>query len=219
MRLNARQARQAHRQVAAFLSLFLAVHFATHFAALGGIAAQDLVLQAGRPIYRIPVIEIALVAALAIQVFLGIHLLRRIWHSKTKDAWHWAQFASGCYLAYFIIQHTTAALVSRLGFGLDTNFYWAAGTLTLEPLRYGFAPYYTLVVMALTTHLIAALHFRGAKAWHAPALILGPLAGLVIILAYGAAFYEIELPPAYVEFFSAFPGTSDPAAATPSEAR
>ncbi|MEM6585814.1 MAG: hypothetical protein AAF692_08675 [Pseudomonadota bacterium] len=140
MRLKAKQAKQAHQRVAVFLGLFLAVHFAAHFSALLGIGAQDTVMQAGRKVYRIPVIEIALVAALAFQVFLGIDLLRRISSRKRKDAWHWVQFASGCYLAYFIVQHTIAALVSRLGFGLDTNFYWAAGTLTLDPLRYGFAP-------------------------------------------------------------------------------
>mgnify|MGYP001800879662 FL=1 len=206
MRLKARQAKQAHQRVAGFLGLFLAVHFATHFSALLGISAQDAVMQAGRKVYRIPVVEIALVAALAIQVFLGIDLLRRISSRKRKDAWHWVQFASGCYLAYFIVQHTIAALVSRLGFGLDTNFYWAAGTLTLDPLRYGFAPYYTLVIIALVAHLVAALHFRGARRWHAPTLALGPIAGIAIVMAYGGGLYAIELPQDYHDFFSAFPG-------------
>ncbi|NQX96158.1 MAG: hypothetical protein HRT64_14800, partial [Erythrobacter sp.] len=70
MRLKARQAKQAHRRVAIFLGLFLAVHFATHFSALAGIEAQDFVMQIGRAVYRIPVVEIALVAALAVQVTL-----------------------------------------------------------------------------------------------------------------------------------------------------
>ena len=206
MRLKARQAKQAHRRVAIFLGLFLAVHFATHFSALAGIEAQDFVMQIGRAVYRIPVVEIALVAALAVQVTLGIDLLRRISARKRKDAWHWMQFASGCYLAYFIVQHTIAALVSRLGFGLDTNFYWAAGTLTLDPLRFFFAPYYILVVIALAAHLIAALHFRGAKGWHAPALVVGPLAGIAIVSAYGGALFPVELPQTHQEFFAAFPG-------------
>ncbi|MEM6475567.1 MAG: hypothetical protein AAF687_05315 [Pseudomonadota bacterium] len=206
MRLKARQAKQAHQRVAIFLALFLGVHFATHFSALGGIAAQDAVMQIGRAVYRIPVIEIAVVIALAAQVYLGIDLLRRISARKRKDRWHWVQFASGCYLAYFIVQHTIAALVSRLGFGLDTNFYWAAGTLTLDPLRAFFAPYYILVVVALTAHLIAALHFRGPRRWHAPALAIGPLGGITIVMAYGGALYPIELPQSHRDFFAAFPG-------------
>ncbi len=208
MRLKAKQAKQAHRRVALFLGLFLTVHFATHAAALGGIAMQDAFLQAGRSVYRIPLVEIALVLALAAQVYLGIDLLRRISARKTKDAWHWVQFASGCYLAYFIVQHTIAALITRLGVGLDTNFYWAAGTLTLAPLKLFFAPYYTLVVVALTAHLIAALHFRRPQRWHAPALAVGPIAGVAITLAYGGALYPVTLPKDYLEYFAAFPGVT-----------
>ena len=154
MGLKAKQARQAHQRVAIFLGLFLAAHFSTHFAALGGVEAQEAVMQTGRTVYRIPIIEIVLVLALAAQVCLGIDLLRRIAKRKRRDAWHWVQFTSGCYLAYFIIMHTSAALITRLALSLDTNFYWAAGTLTLEPLRYYFAPYYTLVVTALAAHLL-----------------------------------------------------------------
>ncbi|MEM7690205.1 MAG: hypothetical protein AAF291_14395 [Pseudomonadota bacterium] len=206
MRPTARQARLAHRRLAFLLGLFLVIHFAAHFSALAGIAAHDVALQWGRAIYRVPVIEIALVAALFAQVCLGVDLLRRIHARKRKDAWHWVQFASGCYLAYFIVQHTIAALVSRLGFGLDTNFYWAAGTLTLDPLRAFFAPYYTFVVIALAAHLIAALHFRKPRTCHVPALAVGPLAAIAIVMAYGGAFYPVELPKAHQDFFAAFPG-------------
>ncbi|EAQ30735.1 membrane protein, putative [Erythrobacter sp. NAP1] len=202
------EAKQAHRRLALFIGLFLAVHFAAHFSAVGSIAAQDLVLRWGRAVYRVPVIEAALVLALAVQVVLGIGLLRRITKRSRKDFWHWVQFASGCYLVYFIVMHTSAALITRLAFGLDTNFYWAAGTLVLDPLRYGFAPYYVLAVMAITGHLLAALHFRKARRWHKPALALGPLAGVAIVLAYGGAFYAIELPAEHHVYFEYYPGVS-----------
>ena len=206
MRLKARQAKLAHQRVAILLSLFIMVHFATHLAALGGLAKHDWVLQAGRAVYRIPAVEAALVIALAFQVVIGVQLLGQIAKRARKDAWHWAQFASGCYLAYFIVMHTGAALVSRLGFGLDTNFYWAAGTLALDPIRYLFAPYYTLAVAALGAHIVAALHFRRPRRWHAPALALGPVLGIVIVLGYGGAFFAVDLPAAYRDFYSAFPG-------------
>lgn len=200
------RAKQAHRRAAILIGLFLAVHFATHFSALGGIAAQERVLQWSRLVYQFPAFEIALVVALILQVILGIKLLVQIRKRKTKDRWHWLQFTSGCYLAYFIVNHTSAALVTRLGFGLDTNFYWAAGTLTLAPIRFLFAPYYTLAVMALVGHLIAALHFRGPSRWHAHVLLLGPIAGLAIVAGYGGAFYNIELSNEYLDYFGAFPG-------------
>lgn len=202
-------AKQAHRALGAFIGIFLAVHLAAHFAALGGIGAQEIVLQWGRKVYRVPLVEIALLAALAAQVAIGIKLLRGIARRPRKDRWHWLQFLSGTYLAYFMVVHTTAAIVTREAFDLDTNFFWAAGTLVLAPIRYGFAPYYVLAVAALATHIIAALHFRGVRRWHGPALLAGPIAGAVIVAAYSGALYLIELPTEYRDYFAIFPGVDD----------
>ena len=203
---RASDVRRAHLRVAGFLLIFIAVHFATHFTALAGIEAHTRTLGVVRLVYQFPLIEIALVAALAAQVVLGLKLLGQIRKRKRKDRWHWAQFLSGCYLAYFIVQHTAAALYTRLGAGLDTNYYWVGGTLTIEPIKYYFAIYYTLAVVAIGTHILAALHFRGPRPWHAPALVAGPLAGIAFVLGYGGAFEAFELPPEYREYYAIFPG-------------
>jgi len=196
-----RSAKQAHRTLALLIGLFLTIHFATHFSALGGFNAQDSALQAGRTFYRIPLVEIALVLALGAQVALGIRLLVAIRKRRRKDSWHWLQIISGGYLAFFLVAHTSSALLARLAFELDTNFYWAAGSLVLEPLKYGFAPYYTFAVMALLSHILAALHFRRPARWHAPALSLGPIAGTAIVLAYAGELYPVELPQDYIDYF------------------
>ncbi len=198
--------KRAHLRVAFFLLIFIAVHFATHFTSLAGIDAHTRALGWARLYYQFPVVEIALVAALAAQVVLGFKLLGQIRGRKVKDRWHWAQFLSASYLAYFIVVHTAAALFTRLGAGLDTNFYWAAGTLLLEPLKYYFAPYYTLAVIAFTSHILAALHFRGPRPWHAPALIAGPIVGITFVLGYAGAFEAIELPAEYREYYAFYPG-------------
>lgn len=206
MALTSRQAREAHGRVAMLLLIFIAVHFATHFTSLGGVELHTEALGWARLLYQFPLVEIALVSALAIQVVLGIKLLLTIRKRKRKDRWHWVQFISACYLAYFIVQHTAAALITRLGYGLDTNFYWVAGTLTLAPIKYWFAPYYTLAVVALVSHLIAALHFRGPRSWHAPVLASGPIVGIAFVLGYGGAFGVIELPQDYRDYYAVFPG-------------
>lgn len=203
-----RTAVQAHRMLAAFLLIFLAAHFASHFAAIDSIAAQTGTREATSTIYQFPLIEAALVAGLAAQVGLGIALLRKIARRKTKGPWHWLQFASGTYLAIFIVNHTAAALVTRLLVGLDTGFYWAAGTLVLAPLKYGFVPYYVLAVSALWGHLLSALHFRRPARWHGPALAIGPAAGIVMVAAYSGMFYSIELPREYLEYFDYYPGVT-----------
>ncbi|WP_299193429.1 hypothetical protein [uncultured Erythrobacter sp.] len=201
------QAKRAHRTLALFILVFIAVHFATHFAALGGVAAHTEALGLARLIYQFPLIEIALVFALAAQVVLGVTLLRAIRKRARKGLWHRVQFWSGAYLAFFVVMHTAAAVTTRLVIGLDTNFYWAAGTLVLAPLKYGFTPYYVLAVTAIVSHLLAALHFRRARKWHAPALALGPLVGIAFVLGYGGAFEAVELPQTYRDYFAIVPGT------------
>ena len=209
MAIKARQAKQAHRNVALFLLIFIAVHFATHFTSLLGVATHTETLGWARLFYQFPLIEIALVLALTAQVLLGFKLLGVVRKRKRKDFWHWVQFLSACYLAYFIIQHTIAALSTRLGIGLDTNFYWVAGTLKLEPIRFFFAPYYTLAVTAIASHVIAALHFRGSRSWHKPALILGPVVGVCFVLGFGGAFHEVEVPQEYVDYYTEYLGADN----------
>ncbi|MDJ0642864.1 MAG: hypothetical protein QNJ15_08605 [Erythrobacter sp.] len=208
MKLKARQAKQAHRNLALLILIFLAVHFATHFMSLAGVEAHARTLAAGRLLYQFPLFEIALVIALAAQVGLGFKLLGSIRKRKAKGLWHWVQFISAAYLAYFIVMHTAAALITRLYVGLDTNFYWAAGTLGLNPIRYGFTPYYILAVTAVFSHVIAAFHFRGPRKWQAPALAVGPLVGTAFVLGYGGAFHTVEMPQEYLDFYSVFPGVA-----------
>ena len=203
-----RTAKQAHRNIALFIGIFLLIHFAAHFSAISGVEEQAAAMNWGRALYQWPIVEAALVLALLAQVLLGLRVLRGIHARKRKDWWHKVQFASGCYLALFIVLHTTAALSTRMLIGLDTNFYWAAGTLVLAPLKYGFAPYYFLAVTALFSHFLAAQHFRGSRLWHSPALILGPVAGLAIMAAYSGALYAIELPQPYRVYFGSFPGVA-----------
>lgn len=197
---------QAHRTLAAFLLVFIAVHFATHFAATQSIAAQASIRQSASAIYQFPPVEVALVTAFLAQVVLGIRLLRQIAKRKRKDVWHHLQFWSGIYLAIFIVIHTAAAVITRLLIGIDTNFYWAAGTLVLTPLKYGFTPYYILAVSALFTHALAALHYRRPARWHVAALAIGPLVGCIFVAAYGGGLYEVELPRDYLEYFAHYLG-------------
>lgn len=208
MKLKARQAKQAHRNLALFILVFVAVHFATHFMSLAGVETHTEAIGIARLFYQFPVIEIALVLALAAQVALGFKLLQTIAKRKRKGFWHWVQFSSAAYLAFFITLHTTAALTTRLVVGLDTNFYWAAGTLGLEPLRYGFTPYYILAVTAVFSHVLAALQFRKPQQWHMAALVLGPLAGISFVLGYGGYLEDVALPLEYLEYYSNFPGVS-----------
>lgn len=200
------RARKAHLMLAFFVGSFAVAHLLGHWSALGGVAAHDATLLVGRMLYRVPVIEIVLIASLAVQVALGLYLLTRAFGAGRSGAWHWVQIASGAYLAYFIVAHTAAALFARLGFGLDTGFYWAAGSLIIEPLRYGFWPYYLLASTALFAHIAAALHFRGqtrSAPWIAAA---GPFVVLPALLAFSGALFAFEIPARWAAYFAFFGG-------------
>lgn len=197
-----RTAKQAHRTLAMFLGIFVAIHFTAHLAALDSIAAHKSVLDLGRAIYRILPIEIALLAAFAVQIVLGLQLLRIIAKRVRKGFWHYAQFTSGVILAVFITAHSSAAIIARWQFDLDTNFYWAAGSLTVSPLKYGFFPYYFLAVTAFFTHLLAALHFRKARPWQPYALALGPAAAILMMLGYSGALHTVVLPEPHQDYFA-----------------
>jgi len=196
-------AKQVHARLAGFLGLFLVIHFAAHFSALGGINAHSLVLTKGRMLYYQPFIEALLITAFAAQIVLGLVLLKQITRRPRKDIWHALQQISGVYLAIFIAAHSGSALIARSIFELDTNFYWAAGTLVVDPLMWGFLPYYTAAVMALMTHLVCAMHFRRARKWHWPALMLSPFIAGAAIAGDSGALFPVTLPAEHEAYFSA----------------
>lgn len=198
--------RQAHRWNAAALGVFLLLHFASHLSAWGGIASHSATLEIVRKVYRPALIEPVLLALFAIQIALGIRLAWARRSMRRKGLWHRLQAGSGLVLAVFLVLHVGAALSARLLAGLDTNFYWPAGTLVLFPLKYGFAPYYVIAVSALFVHIGAALHMRGRRQFGKVLALAGPVVGLVIILPFAGVLYPIDLPEEYARYYALYLG-------------
>ena len=201
--------KRAHRVNASILVAFIVLHFGTHLAAWFGIGAHGVALEAARRLYRPLVVEAALITLFAAQVVLGFVLLARRVRSGRRNrvwggGWGIAQLLSGAYLAYFIVAHIGAALAARHLSGIDTNFYWPAGTLVLDPLRWGFAPYYALALIALGVHLAAALRFRGATRWPRRIAMAAPVLAIAILPPFAGLAYPIDLPPEYRAYFSGY---------------
>ncbi len=196
-----------HRTLAAILIVFIGTHLAVHLAALGGPDAHIAAQKTVDWVYRSRLVEPVLVLALAAQVVVGYRLLRRRLGEPGKSVWAWVQIVSGGYLVFFLIAHTTAALATRYSVGLETNFYWASGPAILMPLALGFRPYYVLAILAVFSHLAAAMMFRwGSKglgislaAWGVVAF--GGLVSGAIVAALSGALYPIDLPAAYMSYF------------------
>lgn len=186
-----------HRMTGIGLLAFIGLHFAVHLFALAGPEAHNAALKLVQGLYRNRLVEPLLVLAVLVQVIAGIRLLVQRWGDPEKSAWARFQLASGAYLAMFMINHTIAALYTRYGAGLDTNFWWVSGPLQQPQLKLFFYPYYALAVMAIGIHAGAALHFGGK----ARAARIVALAGVPIVIAYWASFggwlFPVDLPPAY----------------------
>lgn len=189
-----------HRIGAVILGLFIITHLGVHLVALGGAEAHIAALDAVQWIYRNPIGETLLVAVILSQVVTGGRRLR----FRGVTGWARAQVASGVYLLLFLILHASAALYTHHIFGLETDFYWSAGSLAFEPIRYGFALYYFGAILAVFTHLAAAVHFGWPQAGALLPRALpwaGAAIAIAILASFSGFFYPIELPDEVAAYY------------------
>jgi len=196
-----------HRLLAGLLGLFIVSHLAVHLTALGGPENHIGWMDAARVLYKNPVVEPLLAAAVLLQVAIGIRLVRRRLRQEKKQFWSWVQILSGFYLAFFLLLHTSAALITKYVVGLDTNFYWAAGTVNINPIKYFFMPYYVLGISSVFAHLAAAVYFgwpdKGRKV--APVIaIFGFGLAVFIVSIFAGAFYEVNVESRYIDYFQKY---------------
>jgi len=192
--------RRIHRVLAGLLGLFILGHLMVHLSALWGIEAHLLALSLMRNAYRNVLIEPLLLLAIMAQIYTGVGFLRRRWRMRGRNLWLKIQLFSGGYLVFFMLNHTVAALLTRYGLGLDTNFYWAAATVNISPFKWFFAPYYALAIIAIFAHIGASLQQKQVRVGLV-ALIAGPAIAGLILVAFMGGLYEIDLPAAYQDYF------------------
>lgn len=193
--------RRVHGWLAAILVVFLLLHFATHLSGVAGIETYNAVQAMTRRIYRAPLVEPLLIAAILAQMAIGARLLWVLWRRGPRGSWQWAQLLSGAGVLFFLAQHLPAFFVARFGFGQDTTFYWPASVMR-DALAVYFTPYYFVGVLSLFVHLGCAVRMilmrKGSRtaAWVAGwgLGLAGAVTGLAIVLMLLGAFYPVELP-------------------------
>lgn len=193
-------ARAIHRSSAIVLGLFVFSHLTVHLSAVLGASAHIAALKLVQVTYRNLIGEIVLVITIVIQITTGTRRLR----FKGIDGWSRLQVISGCYLLFFLLLHTSAALYTHHVFDLETDFYWAAGSLHFTPIKYGFAIYYFAAVLAFFTHIAAAIHFgwinAPIKLKHG-IMTFGAVSGALIICSFAGIFYPIEITPGVEAYY------------------
>lgn len=183
-----------HRLTALFLAAFLVSHLAHHLIGLIAGPEAHLALSAPfRAIWRQPLIEVLLLAALVGQTGSGMRLL---WRGR---AWLWRglrrwQAISGAALAGFLMIHVSAVLAAR-AMGTDTNLHFAAAGLQSGFWALFFAPYYTVAVTALVTHAgLAVLRRRGQQAPIITIALVGLTFGLGLVLMMAGLIHPYAVP-------------------------
>jgi succinate dehydrogenase hydrophobic anchor subunit len=194
--------KQIHRLTAVILGIFILSHLGVHLTALISKETHFKALDIVQVAYRHPVMEALLVIAILTQIITGFKRLRL--KRKLKDKWARLQVASGLYLIFFLLNHTGAALYTHHIFEVETDFYWAAGSLQISPIKYGFAIYYFLAVLSVFVHLAAALHFgwKGSSPRLEKAIsISGALVAGLIIFGFWGVLYDVTIPADMMAYF------------------
>lgn len=157
-----------------------------------------------RLVYRNPIAETILLAAVIVQIVSGLKLFRAKRRVK-KNFYDKLQIWTGLYLAFFFIFHVGAVLVGRTILDLDTNFYFGVAGLNTFPFNLFFVPYYGLAVIAFFGH-ISAVHFQKMKKkvfglaveqQSKFILFLGVTFAILILFGLTNGFTGVKIPEAY----------------------
>ncbi len=195
--------RTLHRTSATVLVVFACMHIANHLASLSSIALHIDFMARAREIYRQPIVEALILSCVVMQIASGLWLVLRDW-SQRKGLLPWLQAISGGYLAMFLLVHVGAVIVGRTVLNLDTNFYFAAAGINVQPFQFFFAPYYFLAVLALFAHLGCAAFWM----FHSSSLtvrrmlivvptLIGGIISLLIVLSLAGLIHPFEVPEKY----------------------
>jgi hypothetical protein len=196
--------RKIHFTSGLVLTVFIGAHLLNHGVSLAGARRHIELMDALRGIYRTPIIEFLLLAAVIVQIYSGIRLFA-LKRKAANSGFEKLHIYSGLYLAFFLVIHVSAVLVGRYFLRLDTNFYFGAAGLNTFPYSLFFVPYYVLAVVSFFGH-IASIHYEkctrsvfGLSPTHQSVIVLsfGVIISMVILYGFTDGFRGRPIPDAY----------------------
>ena len=197
--------KKAHHFSGILLITFIVVHLLNHIMIFFSIEAHLEFMNVARKVYRHPVIEPILFASILFQVSSGCLLLWKKWR-QADSIWDKLQIYSGIYFIYFLIAHPAAVLFGRQVWHLDTNLFFGAAVLNLNPLYYYFVFHYGLAIAAFFTH-VACVHRIKMQAYTSQKnastqskIILA--VGIVLAILIVSKMMDIPIPQEYLDGYS-----------------
>ena len=196
--------RRIHYFSGIIISVFIGLHLFNHVYSLFGAAAHIHLMNDLRIIYRNPIAESILLAAVGIQIFSGTNLFlakRKVATGFFEELQVW----TGLYLAIFLMIHLSAVFAGRYLLDLDTNFYFGAAGLNVFPYNLFFIPYYGLAIISFFGHIAAVYSLRmkrdifglepNKQAYFI--LLTGTVLAIVVLYGLTNGFRGYEIPEAY----------------------
>lgn len=196
--------KQLHYVSGILLTTFIIAHLANHVAIWQNATTHLALMDTLRTVYRQPVVECLLWAAVVWQVISG---------GRLAQEYRWAdvaffrrvQLASGRYMQFFLLFHTSAVLAGRYVLGVDTNLYFGAAGLNAFPACLFFVPYYGLAISSFFAHL-ASIHYYKMQKWTSEPsarwqswtiLIIGACMAMAILGGLTSGGQGLYIPAAY----------------------
>lgn len=169
-----------HKLNAIVLGSLIAVHLVSHPFLLVSPQSHIAVMNTLRVIFRSDRIEPLLFAGLLVHLGLGLALIVK--QGRPQGLWAWAQGLFWLYCIVFLAQHVSAVIHARANLDFDTNIWFAASSVSERPFLLYVAPYYMLAVMAVFTHIAAALHFHGDLRLARALPVIGTLWDMAVVI-------------------------------------
>ena len=145
-----------HYYTGVTLAVYIGIHLLNHLLIIHSAAMHIRFMQKARKIYRQPIVEAILLAAVLLQIFTGLFLVTQKWF-KMENWFDWVQVFSGLYLSLFLINHVKAVMVGRYKMHIDTNLYYGAGVMNMWPQKLIYIPDYSLALLSFFFH-VACVH-------------------------------------------------------------
>jgi len=184
------------------IALFVGICIVNHLTILHSEALHISFMQVARKVYRHPLVEFLLLAAVLVQIVTGIALVFNKW-GKLASVFDWIHVLSGLYMALFLTVHVSAVLVGRYKLHVDTNLWYGAGVMNLSPQKFFFIPYYLFALLAFFFH-VACIHKTKMAAYTEPAIahqqaLFIMIAGIIISSVIIIKMSNLRLPDEFVK--------------------
>lgn len=193
--------KKAHYFSGLMLIGFIIGHLLNHMMIFFSAEAHLQFMDAYRKIYRFLPVELLLISSVLFQVISGVRLIWLKWN-QVEFIWDRLQIISGMYFIYFLVAHPAAVLAGRYVMKLDTNLYYGAAVLNVNPLLYFFVFHYGLAIIAFFTH-VACVHRKrmdrycsAQQATYQSMFMIGVGIVLSVLLVYN--MMGIFIPPEYL---------------------